>query len=102
MITLGEVEGSRVLEVRFALTDTYYTDTQMILEEVELGKFLPVYVQVFNHDIRWPSPDTVMAEKRKMIIDAGMDYAGTGHFHTHYKMIVSPDAKPVVTQSSRK
>ena len=102
MITLGEVGGWQVVVVRFALTDIYYTDTQMILQEVEPGKFLPVYVQIFNHYIRWPSPDTVITENRKIIIDAGMDYEGTGHFHTHYKMIVSPDARPLVTESSRK
>jgi len=93
---LGEMDGMRVVEVRLALTDTYYTDALMILEEVESGRFLPVYVQDYNRDVRWPTASVITNEEDKIIVNAGMDYAGTGHFHNHYKIIISTNQYPVV------
>jgi len=93
---LGEMDGMRVVEVRLALTDTYYTDALMILEEVESGRFLPVYVQDYNRDVRWPTANVITNEEDKIIVNAGMDYAGTGHFHNHYKFIISTNQYPVV------
>jgi hypothetical protein len=96
---LGEMDGMRIIEVRLALTDTYYTDALMILEEVESGRFLPVYVQDYNRDVRWPTANSIIKEKKKFIVKAGMDYAGTGHFHFHCVITISPNHNPIVTGS---
>jgi len=96
---LGEVGGSRVVEVRLALKDMYYTDAVMILEEVEPGRFLPVYVQDYNRHIRSPSANVIAKVKQKFIVTTGMDYEGTGHFHDRYKITITPDHDPVVVGS---
>ena len=93
---LGEVDGLRVIEVRLAVTDMYYTDVVMILEEVESGRFLPAYVQDYNRDARWPTANTITKEKKKLTVNAGMDYAGTGHLHNHYRIVITPNRNPVV------
>ena len=95
---LGDVDGLRVIEVRLALTDMYYSDTVMTLQEVESGRFLPVYVQDYNRDVRWPSSNVITNENRKIIVNVGMDYEGTGHFHNHYKITISPKHDPIVTE----
>ncbi len=96
---LGEIDGLRIIEVQLALTDLYYTDVLIILEEVETGRFLPVYVQDYNHDVRWPSANVLAKEETEFTVNAGMDYAGTGHFHTYYKIIISPNHNPLVKGS---
>jgi hypothetical protein len=93
---LGKVDGLRVIEAQLVLTDMYYSDVVMILQEVESGRFLPVYVQDYNRDIRWPTANVITNEEDKIIVNAGMDYAGTGHFHNHYKIIISTNQYPVV------
>ena len=94
---LGEVDGLRVIEVELTLTDMYYSDAVMILQEIDSGRFLPVYVQDYNRDIRWPVANVTTNEEDKIIVYAGMDYAGTGHFHNHYKIAISPNHNPIVT-----
>jgi hypothetical protein len=93
---LGDVDGRRVIEVQLALADMYYTDVVMVLEEVESGRFLPVYVQDYNRDVRWPTANIIIREKKQLTINAGMEYAGTGHFHHHYKITIAPNRNPVV------
>jgi hypothetical protein len=94
--TLGLVDGLQVVEVRLVLADLYYTDAVLILQEVASGLFLPVYVQDYNRQIRSPSTNVTSREGRKLIVNAGMDYAGTGHFHNDYKITISPNQDPVV------
>lgn len=96
---LGEVDGLQVIEVRLALTDMYYTDVVMILEEVEFRRFLPVYVQDYNRDIRSPTPTSIAKEKNKLTVNVGMNYAGTGHFHHHYQIVIAPNCNPAVTSN---
>jgi hypothetical protein len=96
---LGDVDGLRVVEVRLVLTDMYYTDAVMVLEEVGSGRFLPVYVQDYNRYVRLPSENVIAKEKRKFIVEAGMDYEGIGHFHKHYKITISPNHDPSVSGS---
>ena len=96
---LGEIDGLRVIEVRLSLADIYYADALMILEEVETGRFLPAYVQDYNHDVRWPTANVVVKERTKLIVNTGMEYAGTGHFHNYYKIIISPNHNPIVRGS---
>jgi hypothetical protein len=93
---LGSVDGLRVVEVRLVLTDLYYTDAVLILQEVASGLFLPVYVQDYNRQISSPSANVISREGRKLIVNAGMDYAGTGHFHNDYKITISPNQDPMV------
>lgn len=93
---LGAVDGLRVMEARFVLKDLYYTDMQMILQETGPGRFLPVYIQTYNRETRVPSADLVTAEKTKMVVNAGMDYAGTGHFHNRYRITIAAKRDPVV------
>ena len=93
---LGKVDGLLVIEAQLVLTDMYYSDVVMILQEVESGRFLPVYVQDYNRDIQWPTANVITNEEDKIIVNAGMDYAGTGHFHNHYKIIISTNQYPVV------
>ena len=93
---LGAVDGFRVIEVRLSLTDTYYSDALMILQEVKSNQFLPVYVQDYNRDTRTPSENKNSNKETKLIIESGMDYSGTGRFHNRYKIIISPDFDPVV------
>jgi hypothetical protein len=96
---LGQVDGLLVIEVRLVLTDAYYTDAVMILEEVESGLFLPVYVQDYNRYTRSPSESVITKGEKKLIINTGMDYEGAGHFHNHYKITISPNHNPAVTGS---
>ncbi len=100
MKDLGDVGGLRVIEVRLALTDTYYTDAVMILEEVDSGRFLPVYVQDYNRQVRWPTANSITKEKKQLTVNAGMEYAGTGHFHNHYKIAIMPDRNPAVANEN--
>jgi hypothetical protein len=93
---LGKVGGLRAVEARLSLRDTYYTDMLMILEEVQQGQFLPVYVQIYNRWLRAPSETVVVEDKKSLIVKAGMDYEGTGHFHDHYKITISPTHGAVV------
>jgi hypothetical protein len=93
---LGAVDGWQVVEVRLVLTDLYYTDALLIFEEVASGLFLPVYVQDYNRQISSPSANVVSREGRKLIVNAGMDYSGTGHFHNGYKITISPHQDPTV------
>lgn len=92
----GSMDGLRIVEEKFTLKDLYYTDMQMILQETEPGRFLPVYVQTYNQGIRTPSADIVSIKKAKFVVEAGMDYAGTGHFHNHYRIMMTRDHPPVV------
>jgi hypothetical protein len=96
---LGEVDGLRVIEVELTLTDMYYSDAVMILQEIESGRFLPVYVQDYNRDVRWPTANSIIKEKKKFIVKAGMDYAGTGHFHFHCVITISPNHDPIASGS---
>lgn len=96
---LAALDGRRVMEVRLALRDMYYSDELMILQEVKPERFLPVYVQVYNQHMRVPSANKISNGKKKIIIETGMDYSGTGHFHNHYQIVLAPDHKPVVTGS---
>lgn len=93
---LGNVDELRVIEVRLALTDMYYTDVVMILKEVESGRFLPVYVQDYNRHVRWPTTNRITTGRKQLTVDAGMDYAGTGHFRSRYKIVITADRNPVV------
>ena len=96
---LGELDGLRVLEVRIVLTDRYYTGGVMILEEVDPGRFLPVYVQDYNRNVRSPAATTVVREPHQLIAHAGMDYDGTGHFHSGYRIVIALNRDPVVVGS---
>jgi hypothetical protein len=96
---LGEVGGLRVIEIRLSLTDIYYSDVLMILQEVKPNLFLPVYVQDYNRTARAPSKNKTSKRKTKMIIETGMDYSGTGNFHNHYKITISPNRDPQVAGS---
>ena len=96
---LENINGLRVIEARLSLTDMYYTDALMILQEVKPGQFLPVYVQDYNHAVRVPSESIVTKEKKKIIVNAGMDYFGTGHFHNKYKISISQNHDPIVVGS---
>lgn len=97
---LGVVGGLRVVQVRLILKDLYYTDAMMILEEVETGRFLPVYVQDYNQQVRRPVTTTIAEAQNKLSIIAGMNYAGTGHFKTRYKIILVPKRDPEVSGPS--
>jgi hypothetical protein len=96
---LGRVDGLEVIEIRLSLTDTYYSDALMILQEVKPNQFLPVYVQDYNRNTRAPSENKISKRKTKMSIETGMDYSGTGHFHNHYKITISPNRDPQVVGS---
>lgn len=92
----GSMDGLRIVEEKFTLRDRYYTGMQMILQETEPGRFLPVYIQTYNRETRVPSADLVTAEKTKMVVNAGMDYAGTGHFHNRYRITIAAKRDPIV------
>lgn len=96
---LGDVNGLRVIEARLSLTDIYYSDALMILQEVKQDQFLPVYVQGYNHNVRAPSENKIFKKKTKITIRTGMDYSGTGHLHNRYKIIISPNHDPAVVGS---
>ena len=96
---LGEAGGLRVVEAHLFLADTYYSDAVIILQEGQPNLFLPVYVQNYNQETRMPSANKVTKQKARIMIEAGMDYSGTGHFHNHYQIVISPNQKPVVTGS---
>jgi hypothetical protein len=99
---LGEVDGLRVFEVRLGLAATYYTDALMILKEVAPGRFLPVYVQDYNRDVRWPTPNSITKNKRRLTVNAGMDYAGTGGFKNRYEIMIRQDRDPAVGETMRR
>jgi len=60
------------------------------------GLFLPVYLQDYNRESSKPSANAVSRKGRKLIVNTGMDYSGTGHFHEHYKITISPKQDPLV------
>ncbi len=97
---LGKNGGLRVLEVRFSLKDIYYTNMLMIIEEVKQGQFLPIYVQVYNRNVRVPSASVITNDQEKLIVNTGMDYEGTGHFHDHYKVTISLNHDPLIVGSN--
>lgn len=94
---IAQIKGLRILEVRLALADAYYTDALMILEEVIPERFLPVYVQDYERTTRRPS-DTVIVKKtdQVVVIAAGMDYAGSGALHERYEITLAANQNPVV------
>jgi hypothetical protein len=96
---LGELKGLRVVEVQLSLNDAYYSDVLMILQEIKNDQFLPVYVQDYNQGTREPSKSSPLKTNLKLIIEAGMDYSGTGHFHNHYKITLAANHDPHVTGS---
>src|ERR1035437_5323853 len=51
-IELGRMDGRHILQVHLALTNVYYTDAVMIVEEMSPQSFLPVYVQNYNRSTR--------------------------------------------------
>jgi len=97
---LGKNGGLRVLEARFSLKDIYYSNMLMIMEEVKQGQFLPIYVQIYNRNVRVPSASVITKDQKKLIVNTGMDYEGTGHFHDHYKITISPNHDPLIVGSN--
>ncbi|HVU27319.1 MAG TPA: hypothetical protein VHG71_06235 [Verrucomicrobiae bacterium] len=95
---LGQIDGLRILQVHLVLDYDYYTDAVMILEEVEPQQFLPVYVQDYNRSIRSPSANIISQDTGKFIVETGMDYEGTGHFHNRYKITISPKHDPIMRE----
>jgi hypothetical protein len=99
---LDKIEGLRVMEVQLSLTDSYYTDMLMILEEVKQEKFLPVYVQIYNQAIRTPYESVWIGDEQILIIKTGMRYIGNGPADNrdHYKITISPNHDPVIVGSN--
>lgn len=97
---LGKNGGLRVVEARFSLNDIYYTNMLIMMEEVKQGQFLPIYVQVYNRNIRVPSASVITNDQKKLVVNAGMDYEGTGHFRDHYKITIAPNHDPLIVGSN--
>lgn len=97
--TLGEVGGLRVIEMRLSVSDDYYTDGLMLLQEVAPDKFLPVYVQDYAREIRWPTASTASQSGERLVVSTGMDYAGSGSHRNQYKITFSPNHRPAITAS---
>jgi hypothetical protein len=98
---LEKIDGLRVVEVRLSLTDIYYTDMLMILEEIKQERFLPVYVQIYNQAVRVPYESVCNRDKQNLIIKTGMRYRGSGPAdnRNHYKITISPNHDPVIVGS---
>lgn len=99
---LGDLEGLRVVEARLTVAETYYTDVLMILEEIEPDRFLPVYVQNYNRQVRWPTANRITKKRKGFTVDAGMEHSGTGHFHRNYTITIWANREPVVEERRKK
>lgn len=100
-VELGRVGRKRVVEIRQSLEDVYYSDARTILEETMPNQFLPVYVQVYNKVVSWPSDEIIRTSKLALIVDSGLEYSGTGRFHRHFEITFSRGRKPVVIEIYR-
>src|ERR1051326_8505026 len=65
---LGEINELRIMEVRLSLSDIYYSDAQILLQEVKPNGFLPVYVQDYNRNTRTPCTIKTFQETTKLEI----------------------------------
>lgn len=68
----------------------------MILQEIERDRFLPVYVQDYHRQVRWPMPHRITKESQRLTVHTGMEHSGTGHFQQYYKISLRPNRRPVV------
>ena len=96
---LGKAGGLRIMEVHLAVTDMYYTDARMILEETKRGRFLPVYVQDYNRQVRWPTDNVITNVDGKAVIHTAMDYAGSGCFRNQYQITLSGNRDPFIEET---
>ena len=97
---IGKFKGRKIVSVEHEIEDTYYSRYFIILAEVELGKFMPIYVHQYSPVAHGHSKPVFVSKEKAFSISIDSLVHGTTPSHTTCRVTSNLKSPPRTEQVS--